>query len=141
MEIRIMSSEAEHSLNEAILDEGSSAAQMGNGGGQVAEAVDNTYYLERQAGFESNARSYPHRLPVALKRAGGVYVEDVTGKFYLDCLSGAGALALGHYHPVVVEAIQQTWIDRVPFQTLDLTTPVKDCFVEAAFLHITEGIC
>lgn len=136
MEIRIMSPEAERSLNEAVLDEGSSAAQVtnvANGVGQAAEAADNAYYLNRQARFESNARSYPHRLPVALKRAEGVYVEDVTGKSYLDCLSGAGALALGHYHPVVVEAIQQTWIDRVPFQTLDLTTPVKDRFVEELF--------
>ncbi|KFI23874.1 hypothetical protein HW44_01720 [Nitrosococcus oceani] len=107
--------------------------------GQAAEAADNTYYLDRQAGFESNARSYPHRLPMALKRAEGVYVEDVAGKSYLDCLSGAGALALGHYHPVVEQAIRQTWIDRVPFQTLDLTTPVKDYFVEALYATLPKA--
>jgi diaminobutyrate-2-oxoglutarate transaminase len=96
-----------------------------------AGARDNAYYLDRQAASESSARSYPRRLPLALKRAYGVYVEDVDGRRYFDCLAGAGALALGHHHPAVVEAIQQTLADGIPFQTLDLTTPVKDRFVEA----------
>lgn len=93
----------------------------------------NTPYLERQAAFESNARSYPRRLPLALKSAQGIYVEDMAGKTYLDCLAGAGALALGHYHPVVMEALERIWAERIPFQTLDLTTPVKDLFVEVLF--------
>ena len=42
------------------------------------------------------------------------------------CLAGAGTLALGHNHPVVTEAIEQTLKDRLPLHTLDLTTPVKD---------------
>ncbi|TAN51159.1 MAG: aminotransferase class III-fold pyridoxal phosphate-dependent enzyme [Methylococcaceae bacterium] len=93
----------------------------------------NDYYLERQGRFESNARSYPRRLPIALKQACGVYVEDVDGRRYFDCLAGAGALALGHHHPVVLAALQQSLMDGVPFQTLDLTTPVKDDFVEELF--------
>ena len=36
--------------------------------------------LLRQQQQESNARSYPRRLPLALKRARGVYVEDVEGR-------------------------------------------------------------
>ncbi|MGH9198618.1 MAG: aminotransferase class III-fold pyridoxal phosphate-dependent enzyme, partial [Acidimicrobiia bacterium] len=93
-------------------------------------------YLERQAARESNARSYPRRLPIALKKAGGIYVEDTDGHTYIDCLAGAGALALGHNHPVVLEAIRGMLADGVPMQTLDLTTPVKDRFVETLFASL-----
>ena len=95
-------------------------------------------YLERQAARESNARSYPRRLPLALKKAGGMYVEDTDGHAYIDCLAGAGALALGHNHPVVLEAIRGMLADGVPMQTLDLTTPVKDRFVEILFASLPD---
>jgi diaminobutyrate-2-oxoglutarate transaminase len=87
--------------------------------------------LARQNRQESNARSYPRRIPLALKRARGIYVEDVEGRTFIDCLAGAGTLALGHNHPVVIEAIQQVLTDELPLHTLDLTTPVKDRFVQA----------
>ncbi len=90
-------------------------------------------YLERQAARESNARSYPRRLPLALSKGKGLYVQDTDGRTYIDCLSCAGALALGHNHPVVVEAIKRMLRDGLPFQTLDLTTPVKDAFVSTLF--------
>lgn len=35
--------------------------------------------LARQSRQESNARSYPRRIPLALKRANGIHVEDVEG--------------------------------------------------------------
>ena len=90
-------------------------------------------YLERQAARESNARSYPRRLPLALSKGKGIYVQDTDGRTYIDCLACAGALALGHNHPVVVEAINRMLRDGLPFQTLDLTTPVKDGFVGMLF--------
>ena len=99
----------------------------------VVEERDNNPYLERQAGRESNARSYPRRLPLALSKAKGIYVEDTDGRTYIDCLAGAGALTLGHNHPVVLDAIQQLLQEGVPFQTLDLTTPVKDRFIDELF--------
>lgn len=89
--------------------------------------------LERQNARESNARSYPRRLPIALKRGQGCYVEDTEGRVFIDCLAGAGTLALGHNHPAVVGAIQQVLRDELPLHTLDLTTPVKDEFVETLF--------
>jgi len=97
------------------------------------ESLGTNPYLERQALRESNARSYPRRLPLALKKAKGIYVQDTDGRTYIDCLACAGALALGHNHPVVVEAIELMLRDGLPFQTLDLTTPVKDRFVEKLF--------
>ncbi|WP_084162298.1 diaminobutyrate--2-oxoglutarate transaminase [Methylocaldum szegediense] len=131
--MKIVSLEAECALNEGVPGDAESTALSAGGVGQVTEAVDNGHYLRRQAAIESNARSYPRRLPIALRRAQGIYLEDASGKSYIDCLSGAGALALGHYHSVVTEAIERVLADRIPFQTLDLTTPIKDCFVEELF--------
>ena len=89
--------------------------------------------VERQRRRESAARSYPRRLPIALVAGHGVTVRDAAGREYLDCLAGAGALALGHHHPVVVEALQKALADAVPLSTLDLVTPLKDAFVEQLF--------
>jgi diaminobutyrate-2-oxoglutarate transaminase len=99
----------------------------------ITHAQTNRYYLAHQEQTESNARSYPRRIPIAIREAYGIYVTDVEGKKYVDCLAGAGTLALGHNHPVVTEAIEQTLKDRLPLHTLDLTTPVKDEFVEELF--------
>ena len=89
--------------------------------------------LARQKRRESNARSYPRRIPLALRRGSGIYVEDTEGRVFIDCLSCAGALPLGHNHPVVTEALQRALREELPLQTLDLTTPAKDAFVEELF--------
>jgi diaminobutyrate-2-oxoglutarate transaminase len=90
-------------------------------------------YLDRQSARESNARSYPRKIPIAITEAKGLFIKDADGQVYYDCLSGAGTLALGHNHPVVLEAIQQILASGLPLHTLDLTTPVKDAFVEELF--------
>ena len=43
--------------------------------------------------------------PVALVRGTGVRVWDADGREYIDCTSGIGVAALGHAHPVVLDAI------------------------------------
>ena len=86
--------------------------------------------LTRQQQRESNARSYPRRIPLALKRARGIYVEDVEGRVFIDCLAAAGTLVLGHNHPIVVDEIQRALASELPMQTLDLTTPIKDQFTD-----------
>ncbi|BAC90164.1 diaminobutyrate--pyruvate transaminase [Gloeobacter violaceus PCC 7421] len=90
-------------------------------------------YLQRQAQRESNARSYPRRIPFAFKKAEGVYLTSVEGKQYIDCLAGAGALPLGHNHPVAIQAIQTVIRGKFPLLTLDLPTPLKDRFVDELF--------
>lgn len=90
-------------------------------------------YLERQQTRESSARTYPRRIPIAIREANGIYVKDVDGNVYFDCLAGAGTLSLGHNHPVVVAAIRAALDSELPLHTLDLTTPVKDKFVDELF--------
>ncbi|SQA98190.1 Diaminobutyrate--2-oxoglutarate aminotransferase [Cedecea neteri] len=48
----------------------------------------------------------------------------------IDCLAGAGTLALGHNHPDILQSIQNVITSGLPLHTLDLTTPLKDEFSE-----------
>ncbi|HEY9609682.1 aspartate aminotransferase family protein [Allocoleopsis sp.] len=93
-------------------------------------------YLERQQTRESNARTYPRRIPITIREANGIYVKDVDGNLYFDCLAGAGTLSLGHNHPIVIEAIRAALDSNLPLHTLDLTTPIKDEFVEELFASL-----
>ena len=99
----------------------------------LEETETSQYYLDRQTRTESNARTYPRRLPLAIRSAQGIYVKDMNGTTFMDCLCGAGTLALGHNHPVVIEAIRNHLDAGYPLHTLDLTTPVKDEYVHAVF--------
>ncbi|SDD67143.1 diaminobutyrate aminotransferase apoenzyme [Pseudomonas guariconensis] len=107
---------------------------------QTLYEFEDSPLLLRQQQQESNARSYPRRIPLALKRARGIHVEDVEGRQFIDCLAGAGTLALGHNHPVVIEAIQRVLAEELPLHTLDLTTPVKDRFVQDLFGIMPEAL-
>ena len=96
----------------------------------MSEKGTNQYYITRQDSTESNARSYPRKFPFALAKAKGSWVEDVEGNKYLDFLCGAGTLALGHNDDEVNQAMIEMISNDAPLHTLDLTTPVKDTFVE-----------
>ena len=94
--------------------------------------------LERQAERESNARTYPRRLPIGIARAEGSYVEDVDGNVFIDFLTGAGTLALGHNHPEVVEAVERQL--RTLCHGLDFPTELKDEFVSLQLSLLPEGM-
>ena len=89
--------------------------------------ANNDTFLARQAEFESNVRSYPRKLPLAITKAEGVWLTDADNKQYLDCLAGAGTLALGHNHPDVLQSIQSVITSGLPLHTLDLTTLKRCC--------------
>ncbi|MGV9247569.1 diaminobutyrate--2-oxoglutarate transaminase family protein [Streptomyces sp. NPDC003710] len=89
--------------------------------------------LRRQSARESAARTYARALPIVPVRARGLTIEGADGRRYLDCLSGAGTLALGHNHPVVLEAIRKVLDSGAPLHVLDLATPVKDAFTSELF--------
>ena len=46
-----------------------------------------------------------HPLDVVVERAEGVWVYDVEGKKYLDCLAAYSAVNQGHCHPKIVQAM------------------------------------
>jgi ornithine--oxo-acid transaminase len=46
-----------------------------------------------------------HPLDVAIERAEGVWVYDVEGKRYLDCLAAYSAVNQGHCHPEILNAL------------------------------------
>src|SRR5215510_7596415 len=53
---------------------------------------------------EYGAHNY-HPLDVVIERAEGVWVYDVDGKRYLDCLSAYSAVNQGHVHPKILHAL------------------------------------
>lgn len=44
--------------------------------------ANNETFLARQAEFESNVRSYPRKLPLAITKAEGVWLTDADNKQY-----------------------------------------------------------
>jgi ornithine--oxo-acid transaminase len=56
--------------------------------------------LENQYG----AHNY-HPLDVVIERAEGVWVYDIEGKRYLDCLAAYSAVNQGHCHPAILRAM------------------------------------
>jgi len=58
--------------------------------------------LENQYG----AHNY-HPLDVVIKRAEGVWVYDVDGKKYLDCLAAYSAVNQGHCHPKILKTLTE----------------------------------
>ena len=100
----------------------------------------NQYFISRQSDYESSARSYPRKFPLAIAKAKGAVVEDVEGNRYIDFLNGAGTLALGHNDDEVNQAMVDLIQSGAPLHTLDLTTPVKDRFVETLLSIIPEEL-
>ncbi|MGO9093615.1 MAG: ornithine--oxo-acid transaminase [Bryobacteraceae bacterium] len=59
-------------------------------------------------GIEDRWGAHNYRpLDVVVERASGVWVYDVQGKRYLDCLSAYSALNQGHCHPRILAALQE----------------------------------
>ncbi|MGC0416548.1 diaminobutyrate--2-oxoglutarate transaminase family protein [Embleya sp. AB8] len=118
---------------------GASAAGAGADGARIGRQrsgdplADAPGILRGPGARESSARTYARSLPIVPVRARGMTVEGADGRRYLDCLSGAGTLALGHNHPVVLAAIRGVLDTGAPLHALDLATPVEDRFVEELF--------
>jgi ornithine--oxo-acid transaminase len=61
-------------------------------------------YIAREAAH--GAHNY-HPLDLVIEHARGVWVTDVEGKRYLDCLAAYSAVNQGHCHPRLVQALVQ----------------------------------
>src|SRR4051794_10044508 len=94
--------------------------------------------LERQGSRESNARVYGRHFPIAVEEASGSFIRDLDGNVFIDFLTGAGVLSLGHGHPELV-AVAAEQLGRF-CHGLDLPSPAKDAFTTAQLSMLPEGM-
>jgi ornithine--oxo-acid transaminase len=66
--------------------------------------MKSSQYIELEE--KHGAHNY-HPLDVVITRGEGVWVEDVDGNRYLDCLSAYSALNQGHVHPKILASLQE----------------------------------
>jgi ornithine--oxo-acid transaminase len=64
--------------------------------------MNSEYYIELEEQY--GAHNY-HPLDVVVSRGEGVWVYDVEGNKYLDCLSAYSAVNQGHVHPKILQAL------------------------------------
>jgi predicted acetylornithine/succinylornithine family transaminase len=72
------------------------------GAAREASLAERIFELERSYLVQTYSR-----LPVVFQRGKGCYLFDVSGKRYLDLVSGIGVNALGHAHPRIVKVIKE----------------------------------
>lgn len=68
--------------------------------------------------------------PVFVQKAKGAYIWDSTDKQYIDYVGSWGPMILGHAHPEVIEAVQQTAANGLSFGApteLETTLAQKIC--------------
>jgi ornithine--oxo-acid transaminase len=68
----------------------------------IEEMISTNQLIELEEKY--GARNY-HPLDVMIERAHGVWVYDVDGNRYLDCLASYSAVNQGHCHPKILEAM------------------------------------
>jgi diaminobutyrate-2-oxoglutarate transaminase len=95
-------------------------------------------FLARQQRWESAARTYPRHLPIAIAEASGSFVRDVDGNVFIDFLTGAGVLSLGHNHPELVKVAAEQLATHT--HGLDFPTPAKDAFTQAQLSMLPAGM-
>jgi acetylornithine/N-succinyldiaminopimelate aminotransferase len=62
---------------------------------------------QKQLFLQHLAQTSPAPLALEIISAKGIYLNDVTGKQYIDLISGISVSNIGHCHPAVVEAIKK----------------------------------
>ena len=68
--------------------------------------------VEEDKALTSPGAKMPY-YPLAVKKGRGAMIEDLDGNQYIDMLSSAGAINVGHCHPKVVEAIKKQAEDLI----------------------------
>jgi len=68
-----------------------------------------------------------HPLDVIIDRAEGVWVYDIEGKRYLDCLSAYSAVNQGHCHPRIIRALKEQ-ADKVTLGSRAFRSPQLGLF-------------
>ena len=70
----------------------------------IEQALHTQDYVELENQY--GAHNY-HPLDVVIERAQGVWVFDIEGKRYLDCLAAYSAVNQGHCHPRILQALEE----------------------------------
>jgi len=61
---------------------------------------------QRQLFLQYLAQTSEEPIQLEIEKAEGVYLYDISGKAYIDLISGISVSNLGHRHPKVVQAIK-----------------------------------
>jgi putrescine aminotransferase len=75
-------------------------------------------------GFLKYKRSVKHDAQGVEWRGEGVYMYDLSGQRFIDCLGGYGVFALGHRHPHVVKRVEQC-LERIGLYSQELLNPLQ----------------
>lgn len=61
----------------------------------------------RQLFLQHLAQTSPAPIGIEMVKAKGIHIWDITGKKYVDLISGFSVCNIGHSHPAVVKAVQE----------------------------------
>jgi len=83
------------------------------------------YYVQNlNPGFIKMKRSAKSDAHGIEWRGEGVYMYNIHGHKFIDCLGGYGVFALGHRHPHVIKRVQQT-MERIGLYSQELLNPLQ----------------
>jgi diaminobutyrate-2-oxoglutarate transaminase len=112
---------------------------------QLADAADDAprpqaldALVASTALVESAARSYPASFPISFAGGEDHYLIGADGRRYLDLLTGAGVMLLGHNHPNVRRAIDGPAHPII--SSLDLVTTAKAEFLDSLGAVLPETL-
>ena len=77
----------------------------------------------------SNAKTLSRYFPIVLQHGDGIHVKDMNNYSYIDCISAASALPLGHNHPYINKTIKEFIDNKNPIQTMDIPTTAQYRFM------------
>lgn len=101
--------------------------------------VENDLIMSYQAEVESNARTYARVFDKVFVYGKGSIVTDILGKRYIDCLAGAGTMALGHNDDRIIQKLQQSLDAGYLLHALDIMTPMKNEYMQTVLNCFSEA--
>ncbi len=90
--------------------------------------------------YENPNKSYSLRYPTTFIKAEGIYMYDINGNKYIDCLNGFGVNILGHNHIVLKEAGKRFFEEQYPYQILDMSSTIRQKFIKKIFSFFPENM-
>ena len=88
----------------------------------------------------SNAKTLSRYFPIVLQHGDGIHVKDMNNYSYIDCISAASALPLGHNHPYINKTIKEFIDNKNPIQTMDIPTTAQYRFMYKLYNFLPTSI-